>query len=163
MSLMVPKYYTNDPETERLLADGSLLRNGMEILTESSHMRVDIDKNDLKPWEMDRALKRNRWFTISDVSWGVKDNVDIVAFTATYPDGSQIRESWAVSYSWYVKKASESDIPGILKRALVTQKVAETLGEGMRILVNSEKSDDAKAQMVSELVEATVSELLDLL
>lgn len=162
MVSMVPKYYMMDPDTEKLLSNGKLLRDGMKVLIESSNMRVDIDRK-LQPWEMDRALKRNRWATISDVTWTTWTRDNAVIFIATYEDGSQSKETWGDSYAWLVKKDTIPSEDQEEKREKVQMYLMATIMDTMQMMMSEGLSDDEKTTQLADIVEKGASKILDLL
>lgn len=158
---MVPKYYMMDPDTEKLLSNGTLLRNGMKVLTESPDFRVNIDK-DLQPWEMARALKRNRWAMISDIVWERKHGGDMVIFIATYEDGSQTKEEWSIDCAWLIKKSSIPD-QDETRLEKVAKLVAAAMIDGTRTLYSEDLNDDEKASQLTETIEKSARQILDIL
>lgn len=108
-----PKYYTMDPETEDLLSDGTLLKNGMVVLIENDENRTTIQA-ELGESNSARAFRWNRWSTVSNVA--VIDSY--VSFIAVYTDGTKRKLAAGVDDAWYVKldsipsrKYSEGDTP----------------------------------------------------
>lgn len=159
---MVPKYYLMDPDTEKLLPNGKALQDGMKVLIESANMRVDIDR-DLKPWEMDRALKRNRWAIISEVMQTTWDKNNAVVFVATYEDGTQSKEVWNDSYAWLVKKDTIPSGDQEEKREKVQLYLMATIMDTMQMMMSEEMSEDEKNTQLTDIVEKATDNILDIL
>jgi hypothetical protein len=100
---VVPKYYQMDPETEDLLPNGSSLANGMKVLLADPDERGRPEKTE--DWELDRALERNRWCTITDL----KIKGQLVIFVAVYADGTKRKRKSYLHHSWLVKIDSITD------------------------------------------------------
>jgi hypothetical protein len=158
---LVPKYYINDPDTEVLLPNGRLLRDGMKVLIESANMRVDIDL-DLKPWEYHRALQRNRWGTLSNIEWITgADGETVARFAVTYDDGSQMLDTWNVSYAWYVKKDTID-----LRENHRYHKIRKLVTEGMDDAISAMNADDpydCKMDHLTSRTDEITRQILDLL
>lgn len=103
LTQFVPKYYTMDPEREDLLPNGTHLRNGMQVLVESSNFRSSLAYIDTQAGELDRALKYNRWCTVSDVEALEVEGTKSVSFIAKYEDGTKRQMVRSVWCAWYVR------------------------------------------------------------
>lgn len=101
MDEFVPRFYTMNPETDVLVVDGRGLEEGMKVLIENPHYRAVI-KEEMADWELDRALERNRWCTISRIK--IKGN--LLRFVASYEDGTQKVRTEDVDGAWIAKKDS---------------------------------------------------------
>lgn len=100
----VPKFYHMNPQTEDLLFDGTELKDGMVVLIEHSDLRGDLDTISIHPSHLERALKWNRWTTVSAVVFD--EEKDQVLFIATYEDGTKRKFIADADYAWFVKKDS---------------------------------------------------------
>lgn len=100
-SEIVSKFYEMDPQTDDLLPNGWRLKNGMVVLSEARLLREDVDKlsEDSSLYWWDKAKERNRWATVSDLSY----QGDIVSFVATYADGTKRQRMYSCGYAWLVK------------------------------------------------------------
>lgn len=99
-----PKYREMDPVTEKLLFDGSRLRNGMIVLPGSPERRVDISEN-MTDAELDRAREHNRWVLVTElvISAG---NPGGISFIAVYSDHTERKISAPMFWPWLVKRDS---------------------------------------------------------
>jgi len=98
-ALFVEKYYVMDAVDEDLLFDGTKLRNGMEVLIESSDFREDM-ATPMDSRKMSAALKWNRWSYVSELQ--ILPNA--VSFIAIYDDGSKRKIDAPRDMAWFVKK-----------------------------------------------------------
>lgn len=99
-SQLVPETYQYDRATETI-ASANQLQDGMRVL---SNDREDLEslKMRMDPTILKWALRRNRWFRISNIHFFS----DQMAYTATFDDGS-VESCMTPTYlSWIVKKDS---------------------------------------------------------
>ncbi|AXQ61305.1 hypothetical protein SEA_LIBERTYBELL_64 [Streptomyces phage LibertyBell] len=102
----VQKFQRMDPKTEELLTHGEYLADGMVVLVEP-RLRVDLKRDHLSDWEVERAFENNQWCTVSNVEYDSYHRV--IMFVGTYADGTKIKRSFGRDYSWVVKIDSLSD------------------------------------------------------
>lgn len=114
--LFVCKHYEMDPETEDLLFDATQLANGLTVLIETPDLRVFPEHTDSLP-ERERALRWNRWMTISDLT--IDEVADEVLFIATYEDGTKKKITTSADYAWYVKKDSLEAVEALRLNTIV--------------------------------------------
>lgn len=99
---IVPKYYTMNPEEEVLIPHGKGLAEGMVILIENPDKRGDSSEFMLYQGETAKILTFNRWMKIIHIlekEYGLR-------FVAEYEDGSQRLMILSLEYAWLVKKSS---------------------------------------------------------
>jgi hypothetical protein len=99
-----PRYREMDPTTEKLLFDGSRLRNGMVVLYASPESRVEV-REGMNEGELDTARERNRWFIVSELTISI-GSPGSVAFIATYFDHTERKIEETMSSPWLVKRDS---------------------------------------------------------
>lgn len=98
----VPQFYQMDPRIEDVIPTSRHLIEGMKVLIESPHSRINTDGI---TGAANRgaigysALRSNRWCTVSDISF----IGDMVNFIGTYDDGSRMTRRHHVGESWIVK------------------------------------------------------------
>lgn len=98
------KFYQMDPEVDRLLFDGTRLRNGMWVMIAEPDMRVETEAP-ITPvgGAYAYARKYNRWTEVSELEVQYFDGERMVAFIGTYDDGTQSKFRVDLNYSWWVK------------------------------------------------------------
>lgn len=104
----VGKYYQMNPETDRLLFDATELHDGMTILIENPEVRIDVSR-ELDEEAYDLALRWNRWARTSHVV--IDEQPGILAFIATYYDGSQKKIVIGSKHAWLAKKLAMESTP----------------------------------------------------
>lgn len=97
-TIFVDQFYEMDPQFEDLLPDGTYLRDGMIILTDTASLRRHIYDN-MCPHDLYHARITNRWATVSNVQ--LCD--DRVMFVAIYADGVKKKRIYSVEHGWIVK------------------------------------------------------------
>jgi hypothetical protein len=101
----VDKYYVMDPETDDLISNADMLRNGMVVLIDNQNMRVDLDSRSEDVAY--HARIKNRWCKIEDLTiYGYDEHV---RFTGVYFDGIKAQRSASTRDAWLVKKDSIPD------------------------------------------------------
>jgi hypothetical protein len=106
----VTKYYEMDPIEEDLLIDGSKLENDMVVLIEDPEFRVNVSMHfiDDMPATKERALRWNRWATVSEYEFDTE--ADEVIFVAVYEDGTKKKQIVSADKAWFVKLYSMENI-----------------------------------------------------
>lgn len=99
-----PQYREMDPATEKLLFDGSRLRNGMIVLFGSPELRVGI-REEMSEDVLELARTRNRWAIVSELEISVGKSGG-VAFIATYADHTERKIVGPMFWPWLVKRDS---------------------------------------------------------
>ena len=92
-----------DPETEELIPNGTMLKEGMEIISYHRDLLVDIRSINSEKHEEEfvELLVNNRWCTIEKL----KIEGDEVKFVAIYADGPRILRQVHIGYPWIAKKS----------------------------------------------------------
>jgi hypothetical protein len=96
--------YMGDAKIEKSLGSNEL-KDGMVVLIAGANRRVNLPhlmQNRHNDWLMEKALRYNRWYTISNVRFFG----DQVAFLAEYKDGSKDERVEPIYTNWIVKKDS---------------------------------------------------------
>lgn len=118
-SVIVPQEYMQNLEEDNYLSNGRHLKNGMVVLIAEGNMRRDIDLGTASSFMLGEVLKKNRWCTISEVSFTQL----FVSFVGTYDDGLKIKwDGYSQNHPWLIKKDSVAkEIKNTAKRARVTE------------------------------------------
>jgi hypothetical protein len=97
-SLMVPKHYLMNPETDEVVPNGFKLLNGMSVLIENPTSRVDPKAiNGYGDYNL--TLERNCWCEVSHLTiW----NNERVTFVGIYENGVKIHRDEPVKAAWLV-------------------------------------------------------------
>jgi len=96
----VDQYYMMNPETEIILFDGEMLRDGMVVLIESPIQRADTSFNSgFVPKARYANQVKNRWCTVSDL----RKTASRVSFIGIYEDGTKVKREYDKSLAWLVK------------------------------------------------------------
>lgn len=118
---LVDTDYMMNPETDDLLFDGCMLKNGMNVLIEAPHMRAAVRSGYTVESEKRLAVERNRWAIVSEL----RVVGDQVAFIATYADGVKLKRTHSINEAWLVK------IDSVPEAALeATRKIVDLFIEG---------------------------------
>lgn len=103
---IVDKFYAMDPDTDEFLPDGKHLKNGLCVLIEDSNKRAST--NDMaQDWGWDRALKENRWCTVTELKFLVSDTH--IQFIGVYEDGTKRVRKHMMDEPWLAKISSENN------------------------------------------------------
>lgn len=106
---IVPKFYTEDPNTEDLLPDGRSLANGMVVLIGLADMRGRIEETGTD-WRRHRLLEFNRWCTVTHLRITHNEDMpDMISFVGVYHDGTKRKRELSIEEPWLVKKDSIKD------------------------------------------------------
>lgn len=97
MSEIVNHDFTMNPETEKKIANGTELRDGMRVLIAAGNSLWRLE--DSSPRDQSAILEINRWCNVS----GIQERGTMVGFTATYDDGVQVARWYHKTLPWYVK------------------------------------------------------------
>lgn len=98
---LVDRHFEMDPETTRLLLDGTRLRNEMIVLLESDDFRADMEDARSSSTRA-TSLKYNRWCRVSELTPVPNTQYPEIAFIGIYAEGTQKKFRFSTNFAWYV-------------------------------------------------------------
>ena len=146
-SEFVDQYYEMDPETEDVLHNGTLVKDGMKILLEDPFLRERI-KADMSATATSIARMSNRWCTVEGSTITVDPSGrSFLAFVAVYEDGVKRKRTIPAGLAWIVKTDSVPRIDRIVDAGGFVRE--GTIGEILKDLKGFE--DDTLAYFSVEI------------
>ncbi|AWN06177.1 hypothetical protein SEA_MIEK_76 [Streptomyces phage Miek] len=154
---VVDKFYAHDPDIEDYVPDCTHLSNGLVVLLGDPDRRASA-KDMKQDWGWDRALERNRWCTVTELTWSTGGAM--VNFVGVYGDGTKRKRSFLKDEPWLIKLDS---IPNAEVES--SKRYQDTC---KKILAALEKVDeytcscyrDSEYPTIEELAEATARSVL---